>query len=61
MASEMVDLIDCPLTLTLIGSTPWTPRGQYKSVQHVPGVDLATLSIRGNLLSNAVTQGVSFS
>ena len=41
--------------------TTQAPRAQYKSVQPVPGVDLATLSIWGNQLAYAATQGMSFS
>ena len=61
MVAEMVDRIEWPLTPTHMGSTPWDHCAQYKSVQHVPGVGLATLRIRGNNLAYAATQGLSFS
>ena len=61
MASEVADRIEWPLTHTLMGITPWANHAQYKSVQHVPGVDLATLSIRGNHIAYAATQRLSFS
>ena len=47
-----------PLPPTLMGSTYWTPRAQYKSVHPLLGIDPATYSIRGNHLEYAATQGV---
>ena len=48
------------LTVTIIpmGSTPWAPRAQYKSVQPLPGIDHANFSMRGNHLVYAATQGI---
>ena len=43
---------------TIIGSTPWMPRAQYKSVQASEGIDPATFSIRCNHLAYAATQGM---
>ena len=58
MALETVDLIHWPLPHTLMGSTPWAPRAQYKSVQPLPGIDPATFNMRGDHLAYAGTKGM---
>ena len=56
MMSEMVNAIDWLSPPTLIDSTPWVPRVQYKSVLPLPGIDPATFSMRVNHLAYAATQ-----
>ena len=56
MASETVDPIDWSHPQPH-GQYPLSPRAQYKSVQHQPGIDPATFSMRSNHLAYAATQG----
>ena len=62
MALVTVDLIDWshPLSSWAV-PRPWQYplRLVYKTVQPQPGIDLATVSMRGNHLAYAVTQGIS--
>ena len=63
MASEMVYPITWSNWLVVNPTLmyPWTPRAQYKSMQPVQDAIFATISIWGNHLAYAVTQGMSFS
>ena len=55
MVSETVDPIDWPLLSPLMGSAPWVPSAQYKSVQSLPGINPESFSMRGNHPEYAAT------
>ena len=57
MASETADKIEWKLP-TLMGSTHWAPRAQYKYVQPVPEIDSATFCMWGNHIAYMRPLGV---
>ena len=59
MASETIDPIDWSHPPPSWAVPPERLRALYKSVQPLPGIDIATISMRGNNLAYAAAQGTA--